>query len=182
MPARAGAKFTPLMRQALGALGEVMKTLLFTLLLGVSLQVNSTMIESIELEELIGLSDHVLVVKITDVTMINDKGELLTDPSSRTGPGISNTIRLHANVLENGIIKTNSNKLPKVIIIPLWTKWHYSLSQVQQEKGNELIVLLQGKNFEPAYPAHFRKPLSSRETIVQFIKNTPNKPKHKDAQ
>ncbi len=157
-----------------------MRTLIITILLSISVQAHSTSVFPKELYELVALSDHILAVKIVDVTMINEEGKQLTDPSSRTGPGTYNTIRLHAKVLDNGIIKTSSAKLPETIIIPLFQLWHYSLGQVQGEKGNEIIVLLKGNSYEPAYPALFRQSLQSREEIIQLLNNPSNKCKQQD--
>jgi len=123
------------------------------------------------LNELVDNADHVVQVSIVNVDMIDSKGNVINDPDARTGPGLENTIRLHAEVQDKGILKTNTDHVPEIIVVELWPFWHYSLGQIQNESTNQdAIFLLKGESFEPITPSHFQRPVSERSEIIKLIK------------
>jgi hypothetical protein len=131
----------------------------------------ATKVPTKELSELVKNSDHIFQVTIMKIDMTDGKGNIITNPDERTGPGLENTIRLHAKIQENGVLKTNIDKAPKIVIVDLWQMWHYTLGQVQESSINqEVIFLLKGDSFEPVYPAHFQRALSESAEIVSLMK------------
>lgn len=96
------------------------------------------------LEELVLDSDHILAGTVRLVDMVDRDGNQVTDPGAMTGPGRSNTIRLHVVVDSDGVILTNAPSVPKEVIIPLWTAWHYSLHDVKQAEGSRGVSAERG--------------------------------------
>lgn len=155
-----------------------MKTFLFISLLALAFGcVEATTVDRKDVRELLAESDHILIATVTKVDMIDSNGKELTDPESRTGPGIQNTLRLHLHVNENGVLKTNKQPIPKTIIIELWQEFNFSLGQWKSEEGKEMIFLLKGDKYTWVYPAGFMLPMSARGAIEQLIRDPAPKPK-----
>jgi hypothetical protein len=129
----------------------------------------ATQIVPKDLTELIAMSDHVLVVKIAKVSMVDSKGKELRDPEARTGPGIPNELRLHVDVQEDGVLMTTSDKVPAKLVVPLWRMWHFSLGQWKKEEGSTYIFLLKGENYIRVSPMEFMRDLSERAEIERLI-------------
>jgi hypothetical protein len=129
----------------------------------------STQVESKSLKELVSMSYNVWGGTVTNVRMTNEKGKDITDPEATTGPGLENTIYLDVTIDQNLIFKSTYSIIPKTISIPLWQKWHYSLSQIKEIEGSKSIFLLD-RDLKPAYPAGFQRSLEEEKKIESFIR------------
>jgi hypothetical protein len=124
------------------------------------------------LAQLVADSEHIIIAKITLVDMVDEKGQQVTNPTARTGPGLSHTIRLNATVQTNGVLLSNSKHMPQTLVIPLWPWWHHTLGQIKDiEEGQTRILLLKGSDFNLAYPASCSRPISERSQIEELIKS-----------
>ena len=121
------------------------------------------------MEELVAGSDHIVIGKITKVTMHNWIGWETKNPKARTRPGSKNELRLHVTLAEDGILKTNKKEFPQKFVIPLWKMWHYSLEGVKTDEGEFYIFLLVGDKMERVYPRYFKRGLDERESIEALI-------------
>lgn len=129
----------------------------------------ATSIKEKPLEGLVAEADHVIVGKVTHVTMRNWIGWKTTNPKARTGPGSRNEIRLHIAVETNGVLKTDQRKFPSTLEVPLWRMWHYSLGSAKASEGKTYIFLLKGEKMERVYEGYFQRDLSEKETIRHLI-------------
>jgi hypothetical protein len=135
-----------------------------------SLQAQATQIAFKDLTNLVAEADHVFVGTVTRVDMVDGQGQPVTDKTARTGPGNPNQLRLHVAVDTNRILATTA-KLPSVIVVPLWGKWHDTLGNRQQEvQGKTYIFLLKGPDFQPGYPAGFMRALPEQAEIEALLK------------
>ena len=139
----------------------------FALLLTVAAY--ATQLPSKELDELVAQADHVLIGKVVKVQMVDGTGKELTNPETHTGPVLDNEIRLHIVIQDDGILKTNSKKPPKELIIPLWKAWHFSLGQWEKDEGKTFIFLLKGEDFCPVYPISFMRKMSEKPEIEKLL-------------
>ncbi|BBM85520.1 hypothetical protein [Candidatus Uabimicrobium amorphum] len=122
-----------------------------------------------KLSELVKESDHVLIVKIEKITMIDGNGKEIKNLDARTGPGLKNQIQYHVVVEKNGVLKTNAKKSPQKLIVGLWRMWHSSLGSHQDMKDKKVIMLLKGKNFERVYHGGFIRNLDEKKKIEQLL-------------
>lgn len=124
----------------------------------------ATQLDAKPLAELVAMSEHIIVGHVTAVDMIDTNDNPVNDDTAVTGPGSSNTIRLHIDV--NSVLKTNASSVPKHLIISLWRIWNYSLGQVKAGSlGQDEIYLLKGEDFHPVYPGLFRRGIDEEELI-----------------
>ena len=154
----------------------------------------------VSLEELVENSDHLLIGHVIGVDMIDDKGEEITDPNARTGPGSKNLIRLIVKVDE--VIVSNVKNVPDTLKIPLDPFMHYSLGQIKEahsSEGEKFLLLLRkcpetalcspqsgracrgsakGSDFQPPFAGVFGRSLSEKNKIIELMKS--NKSKHAD--
>jgi hypothetical protein len=147
---------------------------LFLLVLLVPVQLFGTSINERPLEELVAEADHVIVGKITRVSMRNWIGWEVRNPKARTGPGSKNEIRLHIAVETNGVLKTTKKDFPNELEVPLWRMWHYSLGSIKASEGTTNIFLLKGEHMERVYPRYFRRDLSEKATVFNLIRAQSN--------
>ena len=127
--------------------------------------------------EVVQNSDHVLVVHVVGVDMIDGDGNEITDPSAGTGPGSKSLIRLKCSVLE--IHRTNAEVVPKELWIPLDGFMHYSLGQIQNAHEGDaypVVVVLAGDQFQPAFDGKFRYRMQELETVLALYDE--NRTKH----
>lgn len=121
------------------------------------------------LEEMAQQADHILIGHVVGVDMIDGRGKAVTDPASRTGPGLNNTIRLLVRVDE--VLVSNARKVPDVIPVPLAPHLHYSLGQIQEAHANdreERLVLLKGPNFTGIKPGVFLRPVEDKDSALKL--------------
>ena len=155
-----------------------MKTFLFISLLVLALGcVEATLVDDKDVRELVAESDHILIAAVIKVDLIDASGKELAGFEAETGPGIPNTLRLHLRPIDNGVLKTGKQPIPKAIIVELWREWHYSLSQWKHLEGREMIFLLKGDKYTWVYPKDFILPISARGEIERLIREPLSKPK-----
>ncbi|MBB3276026.1 MULTISPECIES: hypothetical protein [unclassified Pseudoxanthomonas] len=149
---------------------RVAKRFLFIALLCLAATVSATSVVPKPLAEMVREADHVVVATITRVDMVDGKGRLLTDPESRTGPGLANQMRLHLEVHE--VIATRLPPVSRTIRVPLWMMWHYELGTMQKHlTGQRGIFLLTGRDYQPVYPANFQRSLDERAEIQRLLEH-----------
>jgi hypothetical protein len=124
-----------------------------------------TKIASKSIEELVRDSDHVIIAKVIRVEMIDAGGKLIIDKNARTGPGSDNQLQLILKVSKNGIIFSNVGKLPETVTVKLWKMRHLSIGGIKDFLNKEYIFLLKGKDYQPIYPAMFKRNLTERKNI-----------------
>lgn len=124
-----------------------------------------------ELGELVKEADHVIGGRIIKVDMVDEKGNLILDETARTGPGLSNTIRLYLKVDKALILKTTKKETPDIIVVNLCQKWHFTLGQI---KANELekgrILLLKDDDYKEVYPMASLRDISEKKEILRLLK------------
>jgi hypothetical protein len=121
------------------------------------------------IEELAAGADHILIGRVVGVDLIDEKGRELTDDYARTGPGVTNTIRLHVAVDE--VLVTNAKKVPKLLKVPLDPFMHYTLGQIKAEHAEPsppFLLLLRGPSFSPVVPGAVLRSLEERETALRI--------------
>ena len=121
------------------------------------------------LEEMAQQADHILIGHVVGVDMVDGRGKLITDPKARTGPGLTNTIRLRIQVKE--VLASSSKEVPDVIPVPLASHLHYSLGQIQEAHAGDKelrLVLLKGPKFVGIKPGVFLRPLSDKDRALQL--------------
>ena len=127
------------------------KYLILLLLLSIGI-FSSPLFASIPLQksmlQIVNGSNHVLSVNIVGVDMVDEKGNQITDPNAKTGPGLNNQIRLISKVTK--VHHTNSEKVPNEIRVPLDSFVHYSLGQIERHYKHRTvpaIFVLKGKDY-----------------------------------
>lgn len=146
-----------------------MKRVLFFVMLLVSAAANAGFPFEATLQEMAQDADHILVGRVTSVDMIDAKGAAVKDREARTGPGLTNTIRLLIAVDE--VLITNSRAVPKVLAVPLASHLHYSLGKIQDAHAGDSevrLLLLKGKNFAGIKPGLFLRPLSDKTEALKL--------------
>lgn len=144
------------------------------ILLLLSTTVSATSVMPKPLKEIVAMSDHIFIVKVEKVDLVNFIGFVSNNPEASTGPGRHNTISLHVKVL--AVIKTNADPAPKHITVNLWGMWHYSLDQVRKASLNSTVIfLLEGKKFTPVYPGYFQQSLSDAAKIKRLVRASKNR-------
>lgn len=145
-----------------------MKPLLIVLLLCFPCLAFATSVLPKPLDELVRESDHVVVATIIAVEMVDGHGDSVTDRDARTGPGLDNEMRFFLQVKH--VLFTRSDALPPVLMVPLWSMWHYELGDMQdQMTGSAGIFLLKGNYFQPTYPAGFQRSFDERPEIERLL-------------
>ena len=130
-----------------------------------------TQITPTPIAELVAKADYIFVGKIVKVDIVDQKGALLADPKSRTGPGEGNTIRYHVVVDRKNIIKGNRKKIPKELIVPKWPRWHATLENENPKvDGKNLIFLFAGKELALVSAPKSVREMSEREKIWKLVK------------
>lgn len=122
--------------------------------------------------QLIKNTDHLLVAHVVGVDMVDDKGREITNLKAKTGPSLTNTIRLIFEVDE--VLLTNSPDVPKRLKVPLDPFMQYDLGQIKAaHAGKQLPVLLmlKGANFLPPFPGVFTRSLDEKEKFLQALKD-----------
>ncbi len=132
--------------------------------------IEATMVAPRSLSELVRDADHVVIAKIERVEMVDEDGNEIKDEAARTGPGLQNELRFHITLQKDGLLKTNSKRVPQKLVIPLWQAWHYSLGQWKPVQGKTFIFLLKGEKYQSVYPAGFERPLSEQAEIEKLIR------------
>lgn len=130
------------------------------------------------LEELLALTDHVVVGVIERVDMLSGDGHEVTDLNAMNGHK-GNHIRLHIKVSE--YIESNAEKKPSHLVVEIWKASIVSLGYMQKGVGEKVIFLLKGKEFSRAYDSYFTRNPSERDEIERILNNKPNKSLKKDA-
>ncbi|MGB5444977.1 MAG: hypothetical protein WBM99_05645 [Psychromonas sp.] len=149
-----------------------MKDFLMKLATTVSSSIFATMPLVIDLDEMVSETDHLLLGQLVDVEMTNEKGEKITDPTARTGQGLTNTIYLIINVEK--VYVTVSSEVPETLKIPLDNFLHTSLAEIQdlyKDDKPKYLLLLKGDNFSPIVPGNFHRPIEEKDQILEMIKN-----------
>jgi len=142
----------------------------FSCLLLISSEAFSTSFRKRELKDLVEESDHIVIGKVTKVTMYNDKGRQITNPFARTGPGKKHEIRFHISIEKGGILKTTKEVFPEKIVVPRHGSLHLVLGQEKRHNGMTYIFLLKGEDLRPVYPPSYGLDLNSRSKIEKMIK------------
>ncbi|GAB3317082.1 hypothetical protein GCM10027564_27790 [Luteimonas notoginsengisoli] len=82
--------------------------------------------------------------------------------------GSDNRLRLLLQVKE--VLFTRADRLPPVLMVPLWSMLHSELGDMQDGVvGSSGVFLLRGQNFQPADPAHFQRGLDERPQIERLL-------------
>ncbi|MBB3342724.1 hypothetical protein [Luteimonas sp. RC10] len=121
------------------------------------------------LEEMSQRADHILIGRVIGVDMIDEHGTPVLDRAARTGPGLTNTIRLVITVDE--VLVTSAAIVPKVLSVPLASHLHYSLGQVADAHEGDTAVrllLLQGEEFIGIKPGVFMRPMRDKDEALRL--------------
>lgn len=121
------------------------------------------------IEELAKGADHILIGHVVGVDLIDGKGRQIADENAGTGPGLTNTIRLHIKVDE--VLVTNARKkMPTVLKVPLDPFMHYSLGQIRSAhsgRSGKYLILLKGTSFQPVVAGAILRPLDEKGTALR---------------
>jgi hypothetical protein len=131
---------------------------------------NATKIIPTDLKELVARADYILVGKVTKVDMVDARGHKVRDKKARTGPGLTNIIRLHFDVDKKNILKGKLQDVPQQLIVEDWPWWHQTLGEMKElHEGNNFIFLLKGKNFKPVSEPESVRPITERGDIEKIL-------------
>ncbi|WMJ68269.1 hypothetical protein [Stenotrophomonas sp. 24(2023)] len=138
------------------------------LCLGAAAPALATSVVPKPLEVMVAEADQIVRARVVAVEMVDGKGRPLTDPRSRTGPGLDNQMRLVLQVQE--VLRPRDGQVPATIRVPLWTMWHYTLGNIREATvGSESLFLLKGKDHAPVYPVDFQRPLDEWPRIQALM-------------
>jgi hypothetical protein len=148
-----------------------LNTLIIVALLLAGTYCQATQVAPRDLEKLVAESDFIFHGTVTKVDMLNGNGEEITDLESSTGPGIPNSLRLHIKVDKEKILYSSIDKIPDVIIVPLWKRWHNRLKYAKADESKKYVFLLkkQDKGLTWVYPAGWKRKLDEVSEIKRFI-------------
>lgn len=121
------------------------------------------------LSDMAAEADHVLVGRVVGVDMVDGNGSLVVDSDARTGPAMTNVIRLRVSVDETLI--TSASQVPKVLLLPLDPLMHYSLGQIKSAHGTDStprLLLLKGASFSGIRPGVFFRPLLDKDEVLRI--------------
>ena len=138
------------------------------LLLAPSLGTTSVPLKA-SLEDLAKAADHIFIGRIVGVDMVDAKGQQVRDKAARTGPGLSNTIRLRVAV--DKVLVTNAERIPDTLEVPLDPFMHYSLGQIRAAHpgpSEPLLFLLRGKDFSPIVAGVFSRSVKDSEEALRI--------------
>lgn len=150
---------------------DMSRLVLFVLALIACWDVSASIPLDASLSDLACGADHLLVGRVVGVDMVNAKGKLVRNEKAMTGPGLTNTIRLHIETIE--IIESPSSSLPKVLKVPLDPFMHYSLGQVRgahAEPSEPMLVFLRGEKYLPVISGRFLWSLDARAEMLAVRK------------
>jgi hypothetical protein len=150
---------------------KIMKRFLILMMLFLSSSVNASFPLEATLDEMARGADHILIGRVIGVDMVDAKGAQITNRGERTGPGLSNTLRLRIAVDE--VLVTNSKQVPKVLAVPLDPFLHYTLGQVgDAHKGDKKVrlLLLKGNDFVGIKPGVFFRPIIEKAEALRIYK------------
>ncbi len=156
----------------LALMERVMKFLGLVLLFLVSAAAHSSLPIKVSDEELVKNTDHMIIGRVVGVEMIDKNGKKITDVEARTGPSLTNIIRLVVEV--ESVVLTNAKVVPPILKVPLDPFMHFSLGQIKEAhagKQTSILLLLKGANFEPPFPGVFRRDLLEKEKLLEAIKS-----------
>lgn len=148
------------------------RIIVFMLMLVASLANASLPLEA-TLEEMAQSADHILTGRVVGVDMIDARGAKITDREARTGPGLTNTIRLKVSVDE--VFVTNARPVPKLLAVPLDPFLHYTLGQIQDaHRGDNdvRLLLLKGTDFSGIKAGVFFRPISDKTKAIRIYKKS----------
>ena len=112
-----------------------------------------------------------LICKVVTVQMVDETGREVADREARTGPGLKNELRLHVELENGGVLKTNAKSVPEKLVIPLWQMWHANLGSSKDfYEGRMYIFLLKGTDFQRVYAGGFQRELSEKAEIERMIR------------
>jgi hypothetical protein len=123
-------------------------------------------------EELIKNTDHLIIGRVVGVDMVDANGKEISDLKARTGPGLTNTIRLIVEV--ESVVLSNAKEVPHILKVPLDPFMHFNLGQIKEAHAGEqppFLLLLKGSNFEPPFPGVFGKDIAEKEKFSKAIKS-----------
>ena len=129
----------------------------------------ATKIAHKSLSDMVKEADHIVVVKIEKVMMVDGNGKEVKNLKARTGPGLDNEIQLQVKTVKDGIMKSNHKKFPAKFSVALWKKWHKSLGGCKDLQGKTLVFLLKGKNLQRVYHGGFMRSLEEKKKILQLM-------------
>jgi hypothetical protein len=128
-------------------------------------------------------ADHILIGRVVGVDIVDEQCRAVTGPYARTGPGLTNTIRLHIAIDET--VVTNAKTVPKLLKVPLDPFMHYSLEQIEEahrEPSEPFLILLSGPSFQPVIPGAILRSLDKKEEAVRIHREShPNSRKNRRA-
>ncbi|WP_020558108.1 hypothetical protein [Thiofilum flexile] len=148
-----------------------MKYLIICLLLVMNTIASASLPIRVSDEKLIQNTDHLIIGRVVGVDMIDKSGKAITNPNTRTGPGLTNTIRLIVKV--DSVALTNAKKVPPVLKVPLDPFMHFTLGQIKTAhsgKQDPFLLLLKGDNFQPPFPGVFSKGVVEKDKYLKAIK------------
>lgn len=137
-----------------------------------SLAIASVPLEA-TLEEMAKSADHILAGRVIGVDMVDAKGAQITDREARTGPGLTNTIRLKISIDE--VFFTNARPVPKLLNVPLDPFLHYTLGQIQDaHRGDNSVrlLLLKGSDFSGIMAGVFFRPISDKTEAIRIYEKS----------
>ncbi|WP_155248152.1 hypothetical protein [Variovorax paradoxus] len=149
-------------------LERLMKRLLLSLMATIPLAAPASLPLQMSLTAMATEADHVLVGRVVSVDMVDAKGNPVSDDQARTGPGSANVIRLRVAVDEALI--TNTDRVPRELLIPLDPLMHYSLGQIRAAHQNDAttrLLLLKGAGFSSLKPGIFFLPLKEKDEVLR---------------
>ena len=125
------------------------------------------------LEEMAKSADHILAGRVIAVDMVDAEGAQISDRAARTGPGLTNTIRLLISV--DKVFVTNARPVPKLLAVPLAPFLHYTLGQIQDaHRGDNTrrLLLLKGPDFSGIKAGVFFRPISDQAEAIRIHKES----------
>lgn len=143
--------------------------LLCALALASPVPANATLPAQVTLPELVEASDHILIVRVVEVDMIDELGISIDDPSEKTWPFSGRTIRLHVRV--DDVLWSTAGDVPETLVVPLDGKFHYRLGQVQKAHSDpekQCIFLLKGPEYQAPFFGVFMSAIENRDEIMRL--------------
>ncbi len=155
-----------------------MRKILFLGCLCIVLRIASatSVTQTIPLEQQIAQADDIVIVKVANVDGVTRSNSVVTNGDFRTGPGESNTIRLHTTVSE--VLSGSHLATGKKFILPLWPGAIMNLSDAKDFfAGKELLVLLKvsPNGLAPVIESDPWKFASDRAKVISAIQDQPRK-------
>ena len=143
---------------------------ILTLFLLLTLPLTASIPLQVSDKDLADKTDHLAKARVVGVIMRDGKGKEIKNPKAKTGPGLENVIYLKMIVDE--VYFSTEKGVPKNLEVPLDSFMHYSLGQIQKvhsEKGQPVLLLLAGTDYQPPVAGIFRKPLDKKDWFLKRI-------------